>query len=272
MCSAQLAFTLKPVPHILSCFSLTPPAIPVSVLRPLLGLNQSALSKLSRFRAHKIGEEEGAASVLAARTPADERLALEGTRFSAASANGGGVKLMSASQREALSARLKAATAAAGDLDGEADDQPPQKIVGTYHSAGDITNASPDGGGRRKLQTCSDGSGVTVTSSEFPLLEGCLDEFEDTRFANGQVEFLSSTGLIVSSLTEATGSTVRVWCLGFVVSSSLGQSTCPFPGAISFGFCHEFDGAAIRVFCIYLPPIKTLLAMFSASSAAATRC
>lgn len=172
-------------------------------------MEETALfSKLGHFRTQKRGEEDvstGTASVPAAQAPivagaqlvapAGKRLARRGgAEVAPASASEGGVKFMSTSQREVLLARLKVARATAGDVEGKADDQPPQKIVGTYYTADDTTNAAGDGAGRRKLQTCADGSGVTVTSSEFPLLEGCLAEFEDDRFLNGRPSSCQTRG------------------------------------------------------------------------------
>lgn len=52
----------------------------------------------------------------------------------------------------------------------------------------------------RQLQTCAEGSGVTVTSSLFPLLEGCL--FEMDMFVGGYVEFVGDTGMIASELAS----------------------------------------------------------------------
>ena len=50
------------------------------------------------------------------------------------------------------------------------------------------------------------GSGVTVTSSEFPELEGCLAEVD--LYVNNEVEFVSDTGLIVAGGTEDDPDTV----------------------------------------------------------------
>ncbi len=97
----------------------------------------------------------------------------------------GGVKAIS---REALSARLGRARVPAAGAGAAA--------------SGDL------GGGRRKLQAaCADGSGVFVTSSEFPELEGCLAEV-DVYINTNEIEFLSDTGLIVASATVDTPDTV----------------------------------------------------------------
>ncbi len=52
--------------------------------------------------------------------------------------------------------------------------------------------------------SCAAGSGVTVTSSEFPLLEGCLTELElvDT---NDEVEYATAAGQGFIYAAEATG-------------------------------------------------------------------
>lgn len=47
--------------------------------------------------------------------------------------------------------------------------------------------------------SCAAGSGVTVTSSEFPLLEGCLAELV---FDGGEVEFQSDTGVIFAFIAD----------------------------------------------------------------------
>ena len=48
--------------------------------------------------------------------------------------------------------------------------------------------------------SCAVGSGVTVTSSEFPLLEGCLEEVDI--YNNDGFEYLSATGIIVTVVPE----------------------------------------------------------------------
>lgn len=52
----------------------------------------------------------------------------------------------------------------------------------------------------RRLQTCAEGSGVTVTSSMFPPLEGCLAEMD--LIEGGEVEFVGETGVIASELNS----------------------------------------------------------------------
>lgn len=52
---------------------------------------------------------------------------------------------------------------------------------------------------QRQLQTCAEGSGVTVTSSLFPLLEGCLAEMD---VLDGEMEFIGDAGMIASQLTS----------------------------------------------------------------------
>jgi len=68
-----------------------------------------------------------------------------------------------------------------------------------HFSGRDNPNGS-DNGDHRTLQSCAAGSGVTVTSSPFPLLEGCLTESND--------EYSSDTGLVVSGGVEGGNSTM----------------------------------------------------------------
>lgn len=75
-------------------------------------------------------------------------------------------------------------------------------------------SSSNNNGFRRKLQTCAAGSGVTVTSSLFPLMEGCL--VEDDIFVGGEIEYDGDTGLILAMLDgEEADAKVFVfcWCL-----------------------------------------------------------
>lgn len=58
--------------------------------------------------------------------------------------------------------------------------------------------------GPRKLQSCETGSGISVTSSAFPLLEGCLAESEDV--------YSSDTGRIVSGDTEGGNNSTVTSC------------------------------------------------------------
>lgn len=167
---------------------------------PAAAVDAETLSKLSQFRAQRRSEEDStteAAGNLAARAPAGDRLTVGGAKLTPGSTNEAGAKLLSTSQREALSARLKDARAAAGDLKDEADNQTPQ----TYYSVPDTVNAintTPNNGGDRKLQSSCTSGGVTVTSSEFPLLEGCLAEIDI--FTNDGFEYLSLTGLIIADV------------------------------------------------------------------------
>ena len=183
-----------------------------------VSIEEAARSKLSRFHAEHQGSDllpaSGAASVADARAPpapGAELVAPAGRRSASrkdirdapTSTTGAHVKPMSASQRKALSARATDLRAAAGELEGkaEAEDQPRQKMAGTdYYPAYDVTHASPDGGGGRKLQSCAVGSGVTVTSSEFPLLEGCLQEFDG--------DFASATGAILGLVPDGATSVI----------------------------------------------------------------
>ncbi|CAM9989444.1 unnamed protein product [Ectocarpus fasciculatus] len=63
----------------------------------------------------------------------------------------------------------------------------------------------------RQLQTCAEGSGVTVTSSMFPLLEGCLVEMD--LIDGGEVEFVGATetGVISSTLTSEDDDAEYIW-------------------------------------------------------------
>eukprot|EP00903_Cladosiphon_okamuranus_P011461 g10795.t1 len=186
-------------------------------------------SQLSHFRAQLWNGEAhtaGTARVPGARSPSAtgvERVEPagthvvppEGVRAAPTSATGAHERLTTASERQALSMRVKEAKDGAGDLMGKAADQPPQKTVGTDYSAHDVTDPSSNGGRRRELQSCPDGSGVTVTSSEFPLLEGCLPE---VAYADGAVEFISSTGAIFPLALE--GQTSAVWTAWYGDTSS----------------------------------------------------
>lgn len=62
---------------------------------------------------------------------------------------------------------------------------------------GSLPAPTPTPGG-----SCAEGSGVTVTSSDFPLLEGCLAEID--LFTNEGPEFLSGTGIIVYDEGDTT--------------------------------------------------------------------
>ncbi|CAN0500726.1 unnamed protein product, partial [Ectocarpus sp. 12 AP-2014] len=61
----------------------------------------------------------------------------------------------------------------------------------------------------RRLQTCAEGSGVTVTSSMFPLLEGCLVEMDLVE--GGEVEFVGETGVIASELNSGDVDAEYIW-------------------------------------------------------------
>ena len=98
---------------------------------------------------------------------------------SADKAGAGGIRLMPTASRGAGLERLKDARVAAAD--------------GAAVAAGGDT----DGGEHRELQgtTCASGSGVFVTSSEYPLLEGCLFEVEllDSTI-NDEIEYQTVAG------------------------------------------------------------------------------
>lgn len=146
--------------------------------------SSEALSeRLKGARASAAAAEDAVAggSKLASRKDLQELL--NGAQFAAPPAAaeedvaGGGILLMSTTEREEL---LKTAQFPA----------PP-------------SSAGENGGVRRKLQSCSAGSGVTVTSSEFPVLEGCLIETEV--FVNFQVEYVTEDGLGIIVAFVPTG-------------------------------------------------------------------
>lgn len=221
-------------------------------------LDDATLSKLSQFRDQRRREEDHTAEATglpAAHAPAGKILTVAGSKLTVVSASGTGERLASASKHEALSARLKDLRAAVGALEGKATRQPPPEMLGaSYVTANDITKAS-DHGARRNLQTCPDGSGVTVTSPEFPLLEGCLEESEDSRFANDHVEFSSDTGAIISGAVETSNSTtmVNTLCFEFLVSAlrTCVRVVCPTSGHLGFAAslspCGEVGGVLPRL-------------------------
>lgn len=115
----------------------------------------------------------------------------------------GGFEVMSAATRKALSERRENARVSAA------------AAFGKFSR------------GHRKLQetTCGVGSGVSVTSSEFPLLEGCLDEID--LYINSEFEFISSTGIIISGGTGEDPATVGAFvnstsCYCFMVVHAAG--------------------------------------------------
>ncbi|CAM9671157.1 unnamed protein product, partial [Ectocarpus sp. 12 AP-2014] len=87
----------------------------------------------------------------------------------------------------------------------------------------------------RRLQTCAEGSGVTVTSSMFPLLEGCLVEMDLVE--GGEVEFVGETGVIASALNSDDVDAEYIWvayygttslaiaCLSLETAASVHPST-----------------------------------------------
>eukprot|EP00903_Cladosiphon_okamuranus_P011455 g10790.t1 len=64
-------------------------------------------------------------------------------------------------------------------------------------------------GGRRKL--CPPGSGVTVASMEYPLMEGCLAEPGLFAFAGSSTEFVGPAGKIVSLPEDGGAHARRHW-------------------------------------------------------------
>ncbi|CAM9789902.1 unnamed protein product [Ectocarpus sp. 4 AP-2014] len=69
----------------------------------------------------------------------------------------------------------------------------------------------------RRLQTCAEGSGVTVTSSMFPLLEGCLVEMD--LIEGGEVEFVGETGVITSELNSDDVDAEYIWVASYGTTS-----------------------------------------------------
>lgn len=67
---------------------------------------------------------------------------------------------------------------------------------------------------------CAADSSLGVTSTAFPLLEGCLEEV--VLVTGGELEYMSSTGLIVAlALDEATPTLVGDFRLGCLIHSSV---------------------------------------------------
>ncbi|CAB1101597.1 unnamed protein product [Ectocarpus sp. CCAP 1310/34] len=61
----------------------------------------------------------------------------------------------------------------------------------------------------RRLQTCAEGSGVTVTSSLFSLLEGCLAEM-DVKIGE-EVELVGDSEMIASELDSDSDDAEYIW-------------------------------------------------------------
>ena len=118
--------------------------------------------------------------------------------------------LIKAGARAVAAAALVTTAAASGNLERNLVSRPSKPTLSAYRPGRDITNTGQDGRRRLQTTTCADGSGVTVTSTEFPLLEGCLGESEDARFNNAQVEFSSDTGIILAGVTEDDPTNVSV--------------------------------------------------------------
>eukprot|EP00752_Nemacystus_decipiens_P018688 g16752.t1 len=122
--------------------------------------------------------------------------------------------------QHALLARPKDAevTAAGGDLAGKATGF--EMVADTYYKS-NATNGDSNGdtdGGRRQLQTCSAGSGIFVTSSEFPNLEGCMSEFDI--FEGGEIEYLTEDGLGIIFAAQPTGLTEELWFAQYLTAAS----------------------------------------------------
>ncbi len=124
---------------------------------------------------------------------------------------GGGSKLLSRASRKGLTARLKrvAASPASTDRGGVNLEVLSERLKNTRFRAPPALAVAGGGGVRRKLQSCPEGSGVTVTSSEFPQLDGCLveTELDDT---NGEVEYVTESGQGVIYSVTPTGY-AEVW-------------------------------------------------------------
>ncbi len=180
------------------------------------------------------------------------------SRAAAPAADGGGLKLVSPASRESLSKRLKDArfstAAAAGEEEVGAVDngirhmskssRESLKVAARVSAASPASGDNGGGGGHRGLQTtssCTAGSSVFVTSSEFPLMEGCLAELD--LYINNEVEWVSDTGLIIA------GATVED-------PDSVSSTPCSF--ASLFQFCSSlfemFVGSrllCVRVCCVF---------------------
>lgn len=109
-------------------------------------------------------------------------------------------KLSLASQREALSALVKRARAAA---EGKAEaqsalemvgaEQSPLKVVGADNSqANDVINASSNGGGRKLQESCPESESLDVTSTLYPQIDSCMEAVEEM----GTIYYASSAGAI----------------------------------------------------------------------------
>lgn len=158
-------------------------------------------------------------------------------------------KLMSASQRETLSALAKSVRAAADDLVGKEEAQSLLEPIAANHSplklSGDITNASI-GGGRKLQESCPDGSGLTVTSSN-SALAGCYVELEVSDVANSHPEYYSGYALMGADVLETDPTTVNtVKCKdeGYIST---------FVNCILFCFLRWHNGFSERYFKLSLP-------------------
>ena len=121
------------------------------------------------------------------------------------------VKASQVASHHALVARPKDAevTAAGGELAGKVADF---KIsTGANYRIGNTTTGGDNNGGRRQLQICTDGSSIFITSSEFPILEGCLSETEI--FAGGEIEYITESGLGFIYAAEPDGMTEVLFCV-----------------------------------------------------------
>eukprot|EP00752_Nemacystus_decipiens_P002667 g2495.t1 len=73
--------------------------------------------------------------------------------------------------------------------------------------------------------SCPDGSSITITSSEFPNLEGCLSEVEV--FEGGEIEYLTEEGLGIIYATEPTGETEEYWFAQYLTAATSDAEQVP---------------------------------------------
>lgn len=116
---------------------------------------------------------------------------------------------METGSRQALKRSGGQRPATSGEMEGGGDGQRPHNSGSTYYLANGVTRVISNDG-RRKLQTCAEGSGVGVTSSEFPAMEGCLEE-TDLVTTNDGPEFASSTGIIFNGVAESEDVVRVLW-------------------------------------------------------------
>ena len=101
----------------------------------------------------------------------------------------------------------------------------PAATTTTTPSSSDRGAAPPTSSSTSAGETCAAGSGVTVTSSDFPDLEGCLEEID--LYVNNEVEFVSDTGLILAGGATTDPQTVifAAWLTGCAFALILPSSS-----------------------------------------------